>query len=138
MKQSLLFDMSDEDYANATSYHIRRIFRAIEEHYSYEKLMEDLRIWVFIIGPYIDEGSFVPRAGMEHGIFINKINGSLSSWINFEIFGHLYTLWGDDIKKEEFKQKIEGFKKIGKELFMQNNDLKKIKLLKIETSNTMN
>lgn len=127
IKRSLLFDMSDETYEEAVSYEISRIFRGIQESYSYEKLMEQMHAWVFVVGPYIDDYLSPPKGGLEHGIFMENIDGKLSSWIAFELCGHLYTLGRD----KKFRQKIDRFKEIGQKLFLDNNDLTNFEFIKL-------
>jgi hypothetical protein len=112
---TLLFDMTDDEYEKVVKPYIRKKLKDIQDYYSYEKLMTVKRHLVFVVGPYFgDTDNLTPRGGMEHGIFFSNENGELTLRIDFELYGHFYTMG----MHKEFCDKIERFKKIGRKIFL--------------------
>lgn len=124
-----LFDMTEEDFACAATTAIGFKLHQICEYYTKDRLIKDRSIFVFCIAPIMGESPFEPIAALECGIFFEKIGEELVSWIDFELFGHVYK-YGD--RDKEFKQKIDRFKKIGQKIFMDNDDLTKLDIIKVE------
>jgi len=124
-----LFDMTEEDFASAATIAIGFRLHQICEHYTKDELMKERSIFVFYMGSIMEKSPFQPIAALECGIFFEKRGEEPVSWIDFELFGHLYNHGYHD---KEFKQKIDRFKEIGQKIFMDNDKLTKLDIIKVE------
>ncbi len=112
---TLLFDMTDDEYEKLVKPYIRMHLQVVQDYFTYEELMARRSRTVFVVGPYSgDTDGLPPLAGMAHCIHFSNENGELTLRIDFELFGHLYTMGMD----KEFRDKIARFTDIGRKIFL--------------------